>query len=68
MTKKGLPTIYTGIYLRSSTKPRPNFYLRSSRISVDLLSYESKPTEKLEQNNWRSEKNLDGKVSEGGRS
>ena len=39
---------------------RPNFILRSSRIRVDLLSYESIPTDKRWQYDWRAEKNLDG--------
>ena len=36
-----------------------NFFLRSSRIGVDLLSYESKTTDKREQYDWMVEKNLD---------
>ena len=36
------------------------FFLRSSSIRVDLLSYESKPADKREQYDWRAEKNLDG--------
>ena len=39
---------------------RPNVLLRSSRIKVDQLSYESKPTDKREQYDWRAEKSLDG--------
>ena len=39
---------------------RPDFFLRSGRIRVDLLSYESKTTDKREQYDWRTEKNLDG--------
>ena len=39
---------------------RPNFSLRFNRNRVVLLLFESKPTEKREQNDWRSEKNLDG--------
>ena len=39
---------------------RPNYFLQSSRIRVDLLSYESKRTDKREQYDWRAEKNLDG--------
>ena len=39
---------------------RPIFFLRSSRIRVNLLSYESIPTDKREQYDWRAEKNLDG--------
>ena len=38
---------------------RPNFSARSSRIRVDLLSYESKTTDKRQQNDWRAKKNLD---------
>ena len=37
-----------------------NFFVRSSRIRVDLLSYDSKPTDKREQNYWKAKKNLDG--------
>ena len=36
------------------------FFLRSSRIRVDLLSYERKTTDKREQYDWRAEKNSDG--------
>ena len=39
---------------------RPIFFRRSSRIRVDLLSYESKTTDKQQQNDWRAKKNLDG--------
>ena len=45
---------------RRRRKTRPNFFLRSSRIRVDLPSYESKATDKLGQYNWRAEKNLNG--------
>ena len=38
----------------------PNFFLRSSRIRVDLISYESIPIDKREQYDWRAEKNLGG--------
>ena len=38
------------------------FFLRSSRIRVGLLSYESKLTDKRGQYDWRAEKNLDGYV------
>ena len=34
--------------------------MRSSRIRVNLLSYESKPTDKREQYDWRTEKNFNG--------
>ena len=37
------------------------FFSRSSRIRVDLLSYESKTTVKQEQYDFRAEKKLDGK-------
>ena len=37
--------------------------LRSSRIGDDLLSYESKSTDKREQINWRAEKNWTGTQS-----
>ena len=40
-----------------------HFFLWCSRIRVDLLSYESKPTDKRLQNDWRAEKNLDGCVA-----
>ena len=36
------------------------FFLPSSRIRVDLLSYQSKPADKRGQYNSRAEKNLDG--------
>ena len=39
---------------------RPNFFLQSSRIRIDLISYESIPTDKREQYDRRAEKNLDG--------
>ena len=39
---------------------RPDFYLLSSRNRADLLSYESKPTDKREQYDFKGEKNLDG--------
>ena len=39
----------------------PNFFQPFSRNRVDLLSYESKPMDKREQYDWRTEKNLDGK-------
>ena len=39
-----------------------HFFLRPSRIRVDLLPYESKPTDKREQNDERAEKKLDGKL------
>ena len=42
------------------THSRPDFLRRSSCISVDLLSYDSKPTEKREQWDWRAEKNWTG--------
>ena len=34
--------------------------MQYSRIRVELLSYESKPTDKRGQYDWRDEKNLDG--------
>ena len=37
---------------------RPIFFRRSSRIRVDLLSYESKPTYKWEQYDWRAAKKI----------
>ena len=36
------------------------FFLWSSRIGVDLLSYESKTTDKQGQYDWRAWKNLNG--------
>ena len=53
-------SLAAGTYVHSSTSTRPNFSLRFNRNRVVLLLFESKPTEKREQNNWRSEKNLDG--------
>ena len=44
-------------------KTRPIFFLRSSRIRVDLLSYESIPTDKREHYDWRAEKIWTGKVA-----
>ena len=41
---------------------RPIFFVRSRRIRVDRLSYESKTTDKRQQNDWRARKNLDGHV------
>ena len=38
-----------------------NFFEQSSRTRVDLLSYESKMTDKLQLNDWRAKKNLDVK-------
>ena len=39
-----------------------NFFLRSRRIRVDLQSYESKTTDKRQQNDWKGGKKLDGLV------
>ena len=36
-----------------------DFFLQPSRIRVDLLSCESKPTDKREQYNWMDKKNSD---------
>ena len=47
-------------YMNCSSASRPDFFLRSSRIVVDLLSYGSKTTDKREQYDWRTEKNSDG--------
>ena len=41
-------------------KWHPNFFQQSSRIMVNLLSYESKATDKREQYDWRAEKNWTG--------
>ena len=49
---------------RRRRKTRPNFFLRSSRIRVDLPSYESKTTDKRGQYDWRAEKNLDEEEEE----
>ena len=38
-----------------------NFFLRFSHIRVDLLSYESKPTDQQKQCDWRGEENVDGR-------
>ena len=46
-------------YLYTGSMTRPNFFLRSSRIRVDLLLYESIPSDKQEQYDFRAEKNLD---------
>ena len=58
----GLAVIYPTIccHRLSSRLFSINFFLRSSRIRVDLLSLESKPTEKREQYNWRAKKIFDG--------
>ena len=40
---------------------RPNYFLQSSRIRVDLLSYKSKPTDKRKQYDWVAE-NFFGQV------
>ena len=37
-----------------------NFFLHFRHIRVDLLSYKSKTTDKREQYDWRTEKNIDG--------
>ena len=42
---------------------RPDFCLRSSRIRVDLPLYESKPTDKQEEFDWKAEKHLDGNAT-----
>ena len=73
--KKNWTGSYTSSYIPDNTKwsnckpaistedvsrnIRPIFFLRSSRIRFDLLSYESKPTDKREQYDWRAEKSLD---------
>ena len=46
--------------LKDTCTSRPNFFVRSRRIRVDLLSYESKTTDERQQNDWRAKKNLDG--------
>ena len=51
---------YCAIWWRRHT--RPNFFQRSSRIRVNLLLYESKTTNKRQQNDWRAKKNLDGYI------
>ena len=51
-------------HLEKYTYPtRPIFFLWSSRNRVDLLSYESKPTDKWGQYDWSAEKNLNGNPS-----
>ena len=53
--------IHTDTHTHTHTHtPRPNFFLRSSHIRVDLQAYESKPTDNREKYDWRAEKNLDG--------
>ena len=49
---------YTSVITNCNS--RPEFFLQSSRIRVDRLSYESKTTDKREQYDWRADKNLDG--------
>ena len=49
-------------YFMRSCQPLQIFFLQSSHNRVNLLSYESKLTEKREQYDWRDEKNLDGCV------
>ena len=51
--------IQAGTHLRF-IHPRPIFFLRSTHIRVDLLSYEGKMTAKQGQYDWRAEKNSDG--------
>ena len=55
-----IPCVRTYLLVYVSCFARPNFFVRSSRIRVDLLSYESKTTDKRQQNDWRAKKNLDG--------
>ena len=57
-TSKKLPSLLPQKTVQSAT--RPIFFLRSIRNEVDLPSYESKMTDKQEQNDWTDEKNLDG--------
>ena len=45
------------------TDTRSKFYQRSSRIRVDLQSYESKPTDKREKNDWRPWKIWTGRTT-----
>ena len=45
---------------KKCSSTRPIFFQQSSCNRVDLLSYESKPTDKWEQYDWRAEKKLDG--------
>ena len=52
-----------GMCTNSRSSTRPYFFLRSSHIRVDLLSYESKPTNKRKQYDWMAEKKLDGHKS-----
>ena len=50
-----------GCTIRSTLYLYPTkFFVWSRRISVDLLSYDSKTTDKRQQNDWRAKKNLDG--------
>ena len=46
----------------SNLPTRPNIFLWSGRNRVDLLSYESKTTDKREQYDWKAEKNLDRRL------
>ena len=56
---------FWNIFHRKFIHSHPNFSQPSRRIRVDLLLYESKTTDALEQNDWRAEKNLDGFVWKG---
>ena len=47
---------------KDESTSRPNFSQLSCCIGVDLLSYESIPTDKWEQYDWRAEENLDGVI------
>ena len=41
------------------TTTQPNFFLRSSRNKVDLLSFENKTTDKREQYDWMGGKKIE---------
>ena len=58
---RGVAIYFYGI---TAVGTRPNFFVRSRRIRVNLLSYENKSTDKRQQNDWRAKKNLDGQGSD----
>ena len=62
--KNGWKLVSTQRVARRKRRTRPDFFLRSSRIIVNLLSYESNATDKQEQYNVMADKNLDGKERE----
>ena len=55
----GLFTGHFALHHQQDTYPS-NFFLRFSRIRVDLLSYDTKPTDTQDQYDWMSKKNWAG--------